>query len=62
MAITENEARAALPSGHSGQFSGPGYMPENYLFGAYGEYVENSAPDTLDDDPPFYQVAEEGLK
>ena len=48
--------------GHSGQFSGPGYMPENYLFGAYGEYVENSVPDTLDDDPPFYQVAEEGLK
>jgi hypothetical protein len=25
--------------GHSGQFGGTGYLPENYLFGAYGEFV-----------------------
>ena len=44
--------------GHAGDYSGPGYKPENYLFGAYGEYAENSGRDTLDDDPPFYQVTE----
>ena len=44
--------------GHAGDYSGPGYKPENYLFGAYGEYAENSDRDTLDDDPPFYQVTE----
>ena len=42
--------------GHSGQFGGTGYLPENYLFGAYGEWVTNDGGDTLDDDPPFYQV------
>jgi putative NADH-flavin reductase len=40
--------------GHSGQFGGQGYLPENYLFGAYGEFVP--AGDGLENDPPYYTV------
>jgi putative NADH-flavin reductase len=40
--------------GHTGQFGGEGYLPENYLFGAFGEFVESDG--TVERNPPFYQA------
>ncbi|MDR1531616.1 MAG: NAD(P)H-binding protein [Clostridiales bacterium] len=40
--------------GHTGQFGGEGYLPENYLFGAYGEFVYSDGG--LESKPPFYTV------
>ena len=42
--------------GHSGQFGGAGYIPENYLFGAYGEFVESDPEDPINSRPWFYQA------
>ena len=42
--------------GHSGQFGGAGYIPENYLFGAYGEFVEFDPEDPINSKPWFYQA------
>ncbi|MCE5342840.1 MAG: hypothetical protein LLF96_04520, partial [Eubacteriales bacterium] len=42
--------------GHTGQFGGQGYHPENYLFGAYGEFVTANGDGELDNDPPYYTV------
>jgi putative NADH-flavin reductase len=40
--------------GHTGQFGGEGYLPENYLFGAYGEFVESDGE--FESKPPFYNI------
>ena len=42
--------------GHTGQFGGASYRPENYLFGAYGEYMTPEGDDALENEPPFYTV------
>ena len=42
--------------GHTGQFGGASYRPENYLFGAYGEYMTPDGDDALETEPPFYTV------
>ncbi len=42
--------------GHSGQFGGTEYQPENYLFGAYGEWMTADGDEQYDNDPPFYNV------
>ena len=42
--------------GHAGQFGGTEYQPENYLFGAYGEWMEPEGDERLDYEPPFYNV------
>ena len=46
----------AVPFGHTGQFGGTEYQPENYLFGAYGEWMEPEGDERLDYEPPFYNV------
>ncbi|MDR1061993.1 MAG: molybdenum cofactor biosynthesis F family protein [Clostridiales bacterium] len=40
--------------GHTGQFGGEGYLPENYMFSAYGEFVRSDGE--LEAPPPFYSV------
>ncbi len=40
--------------GHSGQFGGEGYLPENYLFAAYGDFVHSDGE--IESKPPFYTV------
>jgi hypothetical protein len=40
--------------GHTGQFGGEGYLPENYMFAAYGEFVDSDGG--IEAPPPFYAV------
>lgn len=42
--------------GHAGQFGGIDYRPENYLFGAYGEYMAPDGDESLETEAPFYTV------
>lgn len=42
--------------GHAGQFGAMTFHPENYLFGAYGEYMAPDGDGQMETDPPFYTV------
>ena len=42
--------------GHAGQFGAVTFHPENYLFGAYGEYMAPNGDEQMETEPPFYTV------
>jgi len=42
--------------GHAGQFGAVTFHPENYLFGAYGEYMAPNGDGQMDTEPPYYTV------
>ena len=42
--------------GHAGQFGAMTFHPENYLFGAYGEYMAPNGDEQMETEPPFYTV------